>query len=219
MARQDEVEHHLVAIAPLFRAVALYAQDAAKELSATDWATKYLARTAAFNQVAGTARWRVAGDEIVRRRSELPPGIEVTTDDGEQNQGRYYLGASEQAVVFTIRRKPHTEKDQPEVLQLQMKSVLEQAPITYEDAVAVYLAIPPVGEPHFEVVTGTKHKVRYLLAELIARGNIEAGGHAEDAPNSVVPSLGGPRNASPSGGVSVSSSKKRGQGAPKREQK
>jgi hypothetical protein len=213
MARQDDVEKYLMQIAPLFREVSLYAQAAAAEIAATEPARKHLARTAALNQVSGTVRWRVAGDEIVRRSDELPAGFEVTTDDSEQNQGRYYLSAAEQAVVFTIRRKPHTETEKPEVLQLQMRSVLEQAPVTYEDAVAVYLAIPPEGEPHFEVVTGKKSKVPYLLCDLIERAQTD-GTLLADAPEAPsVVSLRDPETTPPTGGPSVSSSKKRDQRA------
>jgi hypothetical protein len=136
MARQDDIEGLLRSIAPVFRSVALDAQNAAEEFKATEWARKHLSRTAAVNQVAGTGRWRIVADKIVARCAELPHGVELSTSDGEQNQGRYYLRAPDLAILLTIRRRPHREEDKPKILQLQMTEVLAQAPIDFDDEVA-----------------------------------------------------------------------------------
>jgi hypothetical protein len=136
-------------------------------------------------------------------------------DDGEQNQGRYYLGASHQAIVFTIRRKPHAK--QTEILQMQMDTVLAQAPIAYDDAIAAYLAIPPEGEPYFDVITG-KAKVTYFLWELIAKANENEGDSGQAEASGPVVALHGPEQDPQPAGPKVSSSKKRSRGARKNQQ-
>lgn len=191
MPRQDDIDDLLRQIAPLCLEVAAYAQGAAAKFADTEWAREHLARTAAVNQVAGTARWRIVGDTIVRRRDELPPDIELSTSDEEQNQGRYYLRASRVAVVFTIRRKPHRADEQPAFLQLQIEGVNELAPIEYEDDIVIYLAVPPVGhESKFELTTRGKATVSHRLIDLIPAAdgtdqpveNLDTSRLAEDDP-------------------------------------
>ena len=191
MPRQDDIDELLRQIAPLCLEVARYAQGAAAKFADTEWARAHLARTAAVNQVAGTARWRIVGDSIVRRRDELPDDIELSTSDEEQNQGRYYLRAPRLAVVFTIRRKPHSSDDKPAFLQLQIAGVNELAPIEYDDDVVIYLSVPRVGyEPTFEVTTRGKATVTRRLVDLIAAAegteqaveNLDSSRLAEDDP-------------------------------------
>lgn len=180
MARQDDIEELLRSIARLFRSVALDAQTAADEFKATDWARKKLSRTAAVNQVAGTARWRIAADGLVARSVELPRGVELSTSDGEQNQGRYYLRAPKLAVLLTIRRRPHREDDQPKILQLQMTEVLAQAPVDFGDEVVVYLSVPPLGrEPRFEVVSRGEIVSTHELCDLV---EVEQAGGLDELP-------------------------------------
>jgi hypothetical protein len=168
MARQDDIEALLREIAPLFLDIAQGAQVAAADFADTDWARSNLTRTASVNQVSGTARWRMVGDGIVSRDTELPEGLALSTSDEEQNQGRYYLAAREVAVVLTIRRKPHSDDEQPQALQLQIEGVLEQAPIAYDEEIVVYFAVPPLGkEPSFEVATRGKEVISYRLIDLI----------------------------------------------------
>lgn len=168
MARQDDIEELLRSIAPTFRSVALDAQNAAEEFKATEWARTHLSRTAAVNQVAGTGRWRIVADKIVARCAELPHGVELSTSDGEQNQGRYYLRAPDLAILLTIRRRPHREEDKPKILQLQMTEVLAQAPVDFDDEVVIYLSVPPLGrEPRFEVVSRGQIVATHELYDLI----------------------------------------------------
>jgi hypothetical protein len=168
MARQDDIEGLLRQIAPLFIDIAQRAQVAAADFADTDWARKHLARTASVNQMAGTGRWRIVGDSIVDRQAELPSELVLTTDDGEQNQGRYYLAAPELAIVLTVRRKPHPEDEQPAALQLQIEGVLENAPVDFGDQIVVYFAVPPIGqEPNFAVATRGKQTVLYRLIDLV----------------------------------------------------
>lgn len=168
MARQDDIEELLRQIAPLFLEIALNAQHASADLAKTEWARRHLVRTAAVSQVSGTARWRITGDGIVGRQAELPDGIELSTTDAEQNQGRYFLRAPRLAVVLTIRRKPHSSDEKPAFLQLQLDGVNELAPIDYGDEIVIYLAVPPLGHPpKFEVATRGKETVSYRLLELI----------------------------------------------------
>jgi len=168
MARQDDIEGLLRRIAPLFIDIAQRAQVAAADFADSGWARDNLTRTASVNQMAGTGRWRMVGDNIVNRQSELPAGLALTTEDSEQNQGRYYLADQELAVVLTVRRKPHPEDEQPAVLQLQIEGVLEQAPVDFGDEIVVYLAVPPLGkEPTFTVTTRGKEPITYQLIDLI----------------------------------------------------
>lgn len=170
MARQDDIEELLRRIAPLFLEIALNAQHASAELATTEWAREHLVRTAAVSQVSGTARWRIAGDGLVNRQAELPDGIELSTTDAEQNQGRYFLRAPRLAVVLTIRRKPHSPDEKPAFLQLQLDGVNELAPIDYGDEIVIYLAVPPLGHPpKFEVATRGKETVSYRLLELMGQ--------------------------------------------------
>src|SRR5919202_1260865 len=116
MTQQEQIEDLLRRAAPLLLDIAEHAQFASAELGDTDWGRRYLARTASVNQVAGTARWRIVGDNIVRRQHELPADLQLSTCDEEQNQGRYYLRAPQVAIVLTIRRKPHPDNEKPEAL-------------------------------------------------------------------------------------------------------
>jgi hypothetical protein len=168
MARQDDIEQLLRDVAPLFLDIAGQAQRAAAELEETDWARRNLPRTAAVHQVSGTARWRITADGIVARQAELPAGLQLSTCDKEQNQGRYYLRAPHVAVVLTVRRKPHRDDEQPNALQLQLQEVLEQAPVAFEEEIVVYLAVPSVGHaPTFEVATRGKETISSRLADLV----------------------------------------------------
>lgn len=168
MTRQDHIEALLRQIAPLVLDIAQRAQVAAADLADTDWARTNLTRTASVNQVSGTARWRLVGDGLVARATELPEGLAMSTSDEEQNQGRYYLTAPQVAMVLTIRRKPHRDDEQPHALQLQIQGVLEQAPVAYEEEIVVYLAVPPLGqEPTFEVATRGRQVISYRLIDLI----------------------------------------------------
>lgn len=169
MARQDDIKKLLRQVAPLFLEIAKHAQEAAAELGETEWAREHLVRTAAVNQVLGTARWRIVGDGIVTRQSELPTGVELSTTDEEQNQGRYYLSAPQFAVVLTIRRKPHRSDEESAFLQLQIEGVNELAPIDYGEVIVIYLAVPPLGrEPKFELATRGKETISYRLIDLVA---------------------------------------------------
>jgi len=169
IARHEDIHATLARIAPLLLEIATDAQRASAELAHTDWAMTYLTRTASLNQIVGSARWRITGDSLVRRAGDLPEGIELTTTDEEQNQGRYYLGHPECALVFTIRRKAHRDEDLPGTLQLQLESVLAEAPPAYEDgATAVYLAVPPLGQdPYFEIKAKGADPLRLPLAGLL----------------------------------------------------
>jgi hypothetical protein len=174
MARKDEIDVLLKAVAPLFRSIATEAQEAADELGGTDWARAHLVRSASVNQVSGTARWRMVGDGIVARQRELPAGLELSTTDEEQNQGRYYLRAPTLAFVLTVRRKPHREDDAPKALQLQIQGVLEEAPVAYDDNLVVYLAVPPLGkEPRFDVVAHDEVIASHRLHDLIDGGDAD----------------------------------------------
>lgn len=168
MARQDEIEQLLRDVSPLFLDIASGAQQAAAELENTEWARRYLSRTAALHQVSGTARWRMTGDGIVARQEELPEGIKLSTCDKEQNQGRYYLQAPDLAVVLTVRRKPHRDDEKPKFLQLQLEQALDAAPVAFQEQVVVYLAVPSVGNaPTFEVATRGQQTLSYRLADLV----------------------------------------------------
>jgi hypothetical protein len=169
MARQDDIEELLRRIAPLFLEIAKYAQQASAEFGATEWTRRYLLRTAALNQVAGTARWRIVGDGIVSRQAELPASVQLSTSDGEQNQGRYYLRAPHVAVVLTIRRKPHPVDEQPTFLQLQLDIVQELAPFDFGDEIVIYLAVPRLGhQPRFDLAVRGKQTISYRLIDLVA---------------------------------------------------
>jgi hypothetical protein len=174
MARQDDIEDLLRQIAPLFLEIAEYAQQAAYDLGETNWARSHLVRTAAVNQVCGTARWRIVGDTIVSRQVELPPGVELSTTDEQQNQGRYYLRAPRLAVVLTIRRKPHRPDEPHAFLQLQIEGVAELAPVDFGDEIVIYLAVPPLGQqPKFEVATRGEETISYRLIDLVPEDDEE----------------------------------------------
>jgi hypothetical protein len=168
MARQQEIEDLLRQVAPLFRSIAMEAQAAAADFVKTDWAKHEMSREASVNQMAGIGRWRLVGDRLVLRQGELPEGIELSTSDEEQNQGRYYLCASKLGVVLTIRRKPHKKDDEPEFLQLQIEAAIEMAPIDYGDKVVVYLDVGPSGtEPEFHVANRGKVVSDLRLVDLV----------------------------------------------------
>jgi hypothetical protein len=168
MSQQDQIEQLLRRIAPFFLEVATEAQAASAELTATDWARAHMRRTASLNQVSGTARWRIAGDLAVLRQGELPEDVRLSTSDSDHNQGRYYLHAPTISAVLTLRRKPHQPDQEPDVLQLQLRSVAEQAPVDFGEQSVVYLAIPPQGKlPTFEVATRGSKALSYRLLDLV----------------------------------------------------
>jgi hypothetical protein len=168
--RQNEIEALLRKAAPVCYEVARDAQDAAVEIMATDVARKYLTRLAAANQVGGLAQWRIVGDMLVRRHSELPRELRLSTTDAEQNQGLYYFRSVKPALILTVRREPHLEKDEPRALQLQMASVVAEAEVDFGGpVVTAYLMVPPSGrEPMFEVTTRGE-SLTYRLSELVGK--------------------------------------------------
>jgi hypothetical protein len=204
MGRSEDVDRLLRRLAPLFHDVATNAQAAAEELLETDWAATHLHREAARRQVSGTARWRIAGDQLSQRHGELPEGVTISTSDSEQNAGRYAFDAADEAAVVTIRRHPHKKDEEPEYLQLRIGAILEAAPIDYgkEDGLTIYLEIPQLGvEPRFEVVRNGNVIRSVALAELL--GGLDSGAGDDDAPVTPMPSP--PRK--PGGGAQVGSSK------------
>jgi hypothetical protein len=110
----------------------------------------------------------MVGDGIVGRQAELPAGVELSTTDEQQNQGRYYLRAPRLAVVLTIRRKPHSPDEEHPFLQLQIEGVTALAPIDYGDEIVIYLAVPALGrQPKFEVATRGQETISYRLIDLL----------------------------------------------------
>ena len=168
MARQQDIKNLLAQVAPLLREIALGAQSDAAELAKTSWAREKISREASLNQIVGTARWRMTGDRIVTRQAEFPEGLELSTENEEHNQGRYYWRASKLGVVFTIRRKPHKKDEQPELLQLQIEAAIDSAPIDYGDKTVIYLVVGPLSsEPQFDVVNRGEVIDSYKLVNLI----------------------------------------------------
>jgi hypothetical protein len=189
MARQQDIKKLLAEVAPLFREIARGAQADAAELVKTSWAQERIGREASLNQIVGTARWRMTGDRIVTRQAEFPVGLELSTEDGEHNQGRYYWRASKLGVVFTIRRKPHKMDEQPELLQLQIEAAIDSAPVDYGDQTVIYLVVPALGtEPQFDVVNRGEVVDSYKLVDLIEdeEGSEPGSGRSKQLP-------GGPR--------------------------
>jgi hypothetical protein len=168
MERQDEIEALLRKAAPVCYAVAKDAQRATTEIMEAEIVRKYLTRSAASNQVGGLAKWRIAGDMLVRRHSELPSELRLSTTDAEQNQGLYYFRSTRPAIVLTLRREPHLEKEEPQALQLQWASVIAEAEVDFGGpVVTVYLSVPPLGqEPRFEV-TARGESLTYYLRDLM----------------------------------------------------
>lgn len=174
MARQQEIKDLLREVAPLLHSIALEAQSAAADFAKTEWAKEEMSREASVNQMAGIGRWRIVGDRLVLRQGELPKGIELSTSDEEQNQGRYYLCASKLGIVLTIRRKPHKKDEEPEFLQLQIEAAIDLAPVDYGDKVVVYLDVGPVGtEPEFHVANRGKVVNDLRLVDLIREAEDE----------------------------------------------
>jgi hypothetical protein len=170
---QTSLDDLLRQIAPLFAEVAEYAQRAAAELEETEWAKKHLKRSASLHQVSGTARWRIGADELARRQAELPDGVEFKTTDADHNRGRYIAAAPEVLAVFTVRRVPHRDDEQPDFLQFRMEEIREQAPVEIpDDAIGVvYLGIPPLGkEPTIGIVLRGKEPEIRPISEYLDRG-------------------------------------------------
>lgn len=168
MAREEKIKQFLCEVAPLLRSIAIEAQDAAASFTRTDWVKSEMSREASINQMAGVGRWRLVGDRLVLRQGELPDGIELSTSDEEQNQGRYYLCASTLGVVLTVRRKPHKKDEEPEFLQLQIEAAITAAPVDYGDKVVVYFDVGPSGtEPVFHVTNRGKFVEDLRLVDLI----------------------------------------------------
>lgn len=172
MSQNDEIEALLRRAAPICLEVALDAQRAATEVMSTDAAKKHLTRTAAANQIRGLAQWRIVGDALVRRHSELPSELRLSTSDAQQNQGLYYFTSTSPAVVLTVRRDPHHEDEQPQALQMQMEAVLKEVEVDLGGPVArVYLKVPSMsGEPRFEVAAQGE-PLSYKLHDLLDEGS------------------------------------------------
>jgi hypothetical protein len=168
MQQQDEIEALLHKAAPVCYRAARYAQNATAEIMDAEVVRKYLTRRAAANQVGGLANWRVAGDVLVRWHTELPSELRLSTTDAEQNQGLYYFRSARPAMVLTLRREPHLEKEEPKALQLQWASVLAETEVDLGGhVVTVYLRVPRLGqEPTFEVAARGE-PLSYRLRDLI----------------------------------------------------
>jgi hypothetical protein len=192
MAQQDEIEQLLRRVAPLCLEVSYEAQRETDGLRNSDWGRRNLSRSASANQVAGTARRRIACDNLVDRCGQLGGVLEVSVTDSAQNQGQYYLRSTDPACVLTVRRKAHKEDDQPLPLQLQIAGMREL--VELEDEVVVYLEIPPNGgEPCFEVTTRGRENITHRLCDLIA-------GEEEDDSGATTP-IPGPRPTPPAPGI------------------
>lgn len=191
MTSQTSLEDLLQQIAPLFKEVAEYAQRAAAELEETEWAKKHLQRRASLHQVSGTARWRIGADELARRQADLPEGVEFKTTDADHNRGRYIAAAPDVLAVFTVRRVPHRDDEQPDSLQLRMEEIREQAPEEVPEGAigVVYLGIPPLGkEPTIGILRGKEPEIRPISDYVDRSVGTEAGGPL---------SIGGPSDSTP----------------------
>jgi hypothetical protein len=189
MSRVDEIEDVLRQAAPLCLDVSRQAQNASAALRDTEWARVNLARTASANQVAGTARRRIACDQLVVRSGDFNGALEFTTSDSQHNQGQYYLRSQKVAIILTVRRKPHEEDEQPVSLQLQLADMRHL--VAFEREVVVYLEIPPLGkEPRFEIATRGQELISHRLIDLIDD-------NGPDAMPTTIPTI-GPRLTPPS---------------------
>lgn len=148
MTDHANIDRLLRRIAPLLADIAKNAQTAAAEFERTEWAKRYLTRRASLHAVSGTARWRIAADAFATRQGELPEGVEFKTDDPDHNRGRYIAGSDDAQVLFTLRRQPHRDGEQPESIQMRLEEIRNAAPVEVGDGDlgVIYLSVPPIGE-------------------------------------------------------------------------
>lgn len=191
MSREQDIKLFLSEVAPIFRRASRRGQIGAAELAATDLARRYLRRQASSNQTFGTGRWRIVGDTLVydEHAALLRHGVEVSSRDAEQNRGLYYFSAPKQGLLFTVKQQPHDEDDQPRALQERMGQMLLDAEAVFEgEVVKVYLVVPRVGEPSFEVVAKGEPIV-YELGALIREAAHATARAAEETASAQAPQI------------------------------
>lgn len=178
----DEIEGLLRELAPPFLLFARNAQVAIDDFKQNDWARKHMKRTASLNQMAGTGRWRLVGDAIVERQSEIPDRLTLRSSDSEHNQGRYFLTDEHLPAVITVRSDPHKEGEEPEYIQTSLEGILEQAPVDFGELIKVYLSVPSAGHSTFEVATKGEAQLSYRLIDLVDEGRDSGGGEVVPFP-------------------------------------
>lgn len=169
-SRRDDIESCLRRLAPRALEVCEHAQQWSEALIDHEILTGELSRGASRNQVGGQGRWRSACDRLVGAPDLLPPGIAVLSSDADHNQGRYFIAAAEDALLFTFRRDPKPEEKPGPVRQLKLAELVKQVPVSYgSKPVTVYISVPPAGEEatfEVEAANGTiadSYEIRGLV--------------------------------------------------------
>ncbi|HEY2717932.1 MAG TPA: hypothetical protein VGI73_17100 [Solirubrobacterales bacterium] len=138
-------------------------------------------RLAHLQRLAGTKRWMVLADGLVRRKESYPDGFILESTDADHNQGKYAFRFP--MGICTVKREPHSEDDgQGKYIQEAIEGVLEQAQLAPNidafAAVKAYISVPPEGVVRFIATHPTLSEPVVILIDEIARadmGSVVAG--------------------------------------------
>jgi hypothetical protein len=134
-------------------------------------------RLAHLQRLAGTKRWMVLADGLVRREDSFPKGFFLESTDADHNQGKYAFRFP--MGICTIKREPHKEEEgQGKYIQEALDGVLEQAHLSADidafAAVKAYISVPPEGVVRIITTHPTLPEPMVILIDEIARPGIDS---------------------------------------------
>jgi hypothetical protein len=134
-------------------------------------------RPAHLQRLAGTKRWMVLADGLVRREENYPKGFFLESTDADHNQGKYAFRFP--MGICTVKREPHNEEEgQGKYIQEAIDGVLEQAQLSPDidafAAVKAYISVPPEGVVRIIATHPTLPEPMVILIDEIARPDIDS---------------------------------------------
>lgn len=156
---RDEVITAFAPGVPLLRRIIVRGRNdaSADVVAAAHPRLRSIGRLGHIRRIAGTLRWLYIAEDLVSELAAGPSGFGVVSSDADHSQGRFVFRFP--GGVFTVRRQPHTDKDENVYIQECLKEVLEQAALADGvDASAdltIYIGIPAEGLPKLHVAHPT----------------------------------------------------------------
>ena len=172
---RDDVKARFRPVMPLLNDVISRAR-AATAYDVTCEAHPEVSRAAHLRRFAGSKRWVMVADELVRRAAELPDGFHVQSTEEDHNAGKYVF--SFPGGVFTVRREPHQAENEGQYLQLSLARVREDTPLAdgidaFADLV-VYVRVPAQKAPRLIVTHPTLDRTMVILLDEIEPDELSA---------------------------------------------
>jgi hypothetical protein len=156
---RDEVITAFAPVVPLLRGIIVRGRNdaSADVVAAAHPRLRSIGRVGHIRRIAGTLRWLYIAEDLVLELAVGPTGFSVLSSDADHSQGRFVFRFP--GGVFTVRRQPHTDKDENVYIQECLREVLEQAALA--DGVdgsadlTIYIGIGAEGLPKLHVAHPT----------------------------------------------------------------